>query len=59
MSEQHYYADVNLPFHVWVRERAGARGYRWVLRKASEMQDPNGAGDPPQGEGPEPGTPLN
>jgi hypothetical protein len=37
MSEQHYYADVNLPFHVWVRERAGTRGYRWVLRNASEM----------------------
>ena len=29
MSEQHYYADVNLPFHVWVRE-----GRRWVLRDA-------------------------
>jgi hypothetical protein len=22
---------------VWVRERAGARGYRWVLRNASEV----------------------
>ena len=59
MSEQHYYADVNLPFHVWVRERAGARGYRWVLRKASEMQDGNGAEPPARGEGPAPGTPLN
>ncbi len=59
MSEQHYYADVNLPFHVWVRERAGARGYRWVLRKASEMQDGHPAGDGAQGEGPAPGTPLN
>ena len=39
MSEQHYYADVNLPFHVWVRERADARGYRWVLRKTSEMKE--------------------
>lgn len=37
MNEQHYYADVNLPFHVWVRERAGARGFRWVLRNASEV----------------------
>ena len=59
MSEQHYYADVNLPFHVWVRERAGARGYRWVLRKASEMQEGNGTDEPARGEGPEPGTPLN
>ena len=59
MSEQHYYADVNLPFHVWVRERAGARGYRWVLRKASEMQDANGLGDDAQGERPAPGAPLN
>jgi len=59
MSEQHYYADVNLPFHVWVRERAGARGYRWVLRKASEMRDANGAADGAQDEGPAPGTPLN
>ena len=58
MSEQHYYADVNLPFHVWVRERAGARGYRWVLRKASEMQA-NAADTGAQGEGPAPGTPLN
>ena len=38
MSEQHFYADVNLPFHVWVRERAGARGYRWVLRNASDVK---------------------
>ena len=59
MSEQHYYADVNLPFHVWVRERAGARGYRWVLRKASEMQDGNGSVDASRGDGPAPGTPLN
>jgi len=59
MIEQHYYADVNLPLHVWVRERAGARGYRWVLRKASEMQDPNGPQERAPGEGPAPGTPLN
>ena len=59
MSEQHFYADVNLPFHVWVRERAGARGYRWVLRKTSEMQDGHdGAAGAPQA-GPAPGTPLN
>jgi hypothetical protein len=59
MSEQHYYADVNLPLHVWVRERAGARGYRWVLRKASEVRNaaPEGhtAGD---AAGRHPGRPL-
>ena len=27
MTEKHYFADVDLPFHVWVRE-----GCRWVLR---------------------------
>lgn len=27
------FADVDLPFHVWVRERSGDR-YRWVLREA-------------------------
>ena len=36
MNEEHYYADVNLPFHVWVRERTGTKGYRWVLREASQ-----------------------
>jgi len=29
MDDQHFFADVNLPFHVWVRE-----GRRWVLRDA-------------------------
>lgn len=29
MDDQHFFADVNLPFHVWVRE-----GSRWVLRDA-------------------------
>ena len=27
MTEKHIFADVNLPYHVWVRE-----GRRWVLR---------------------------
>jgi hypothetical protein len=59
MSEQHYYADVNLPFHVWVRERAGARGYRWVLRNASEMKDgtPDGRAGT-DGANRRPGAPL-
>lgn len=29
MTEKHYFADVDLPFHFWVRE-----GGRWVLREA-------------------------
>lgn len=29
MDDQHFFADVDLPFHVWVRE-----GRRWVLRDA-------------------------
>ena len=58
MSEQHYYADVNLPFHVWVRERAGTRGYRWVLRKASEMKDGGEGAMPAPDEARRPGAPL-
>ena len=58
MSEQHYYADVNLPFHVWVRERAGARGYRWVLRNASEMKQDGAEGRAPEAPGRRPGAPL-
>ena len=37
MNEKHFFADVNLPFHFWVRERSGARGFRWVLRDASHL----------------------
>ena len=59
MSEQHYYADVNLPLHVWVRERAGARGYRWVLRSTAEMRHGEDDGRPPSdGAGRRPGAPL-
>ena len=29
MTGKYYFADVDLPFHVWVRE-----GGRWVLREA-------------------------
>lgn len=34
-----FFADVDLPFHVWVRERAAGTGFRWVLRKASQSQE--------------------
>lgn len=37
MNDQHYFADVDLPFHVWVRERAPGRGFRWVLREAPHL----------------------
>jgi hypothetical protein len=37
MLDEHYFADVTLPNHVWVRERAGSRS-RWVLRNAAELQ---------------------
>jgi hypothetical protein len=30
MTEKYVFADVDLPFHVWVRE-----GGRWVLREAA------------------------
>jgi hypothetical protein len=44
MNEEHFFADVDLPFHVWVRERSGAKGYRWVLREAPHTRQGNGAG---------------
>jgi hypothetical protein len=37
MNEKHFYADADTPFHVWVRERCAAHGYRWVLRHASQV----------------------
>lgn len=36
MKEQLIFADVDLPFHVWVREGSG-RGFRWVLRHAADV----------------------
>lgn len=52
MSERHYFADVNLPLHVWVREPTGARGFRWVLKNAEDLSvPPQAARDrpPPRG----------
>jgi hypothetical protein len=38
MTEKYYYADVEKPFHVWVRE-----GRRWVLRDAgSDLESGTG-----------------
>lgn len=45
MNEGIYFADAELPFHVWVRERSGETGYRWVLRKASGADEPSKAAD--------------
>lgn len=33
MGSKYLFADVDLPFHVWVRESTAA-GERWVLREA-------------------------
>jgi hypothetical protein len=56
MNDRICFADAELPFHVWVRERRGDEGYRWVLREArpsagDEVRTPEGsdgetAGDP-------------
>jgi hypothetical protein len=47
MTEKYVFADVDLPFHVWVRE-----GGRWVLRDAAAQTLATGAGRA------EPGTPA-
>jgi hypothetical protein len=46
MDEQHFFADVDLPFHVWVRE-----GRRWVLRDAGPRLRGDPAARPAGGEG--------
>lgn len=59
MMENHYFADVNLPNHVWVRETAGARS-RWVLRATSELGKEGAGRASPEGagRGRKPGAPL-
>jgi len=34
MTEKYIYADVEKPFHFWVRE-----GKRWILRDGASLQD--------------------
>ena len=41
MDDPHFFADVNLPFHVWVRE-----GRRWVLRDAGPRLRGEAADEP-------------
>lgn len=56
MNEGIYFADAELPFHVWVREQRGD-GYRWVLREtrgASEGEAAGKASARPAGDGTEP-----
>jgi hypothetical protein len=45
MTERHVFADVDLPFHVWVKE-----GSRWVLR--NRAADAGGDGLSARGEAP-------
>jgi hypothetical protein len=40
MDDENFFADVNLPFHVWVRE-----GRRWVLRDAAPRLGGESTGD--------------
>jgi hypothetical protein len=51
MNDGIYFADVDLPFHVWVRERTGTNTHRWVLRKAT----PAGMAAPLSDRDPSPG----
>lgn len=39
MNENRFFADVDLPFHVWIRE-----GDRWVLREAPQAHGDVGQG---------------
>ena len=38
MTEARFFADVCLPFHVWVRETAEGKA-RWVLREATHLRE--------------------
>ena len=46
MNEGIYFADAELPFHVWVRQRTGDDGFRWVLRETHRI-NPAEAGTAP------------
>ena len=51
MNEGIYFADAELPFHVWVRERRGDDGYRWVLRETRDAQAESRATPEPKRDG--------
>ena len=52
MTEKHMFADVSLPFHVWVKE-----GHRWVLRDATAQL--RSASTPSEATGTSQGHPAN
>lgn len=45
MSNKHLFADVDIPFHVWVRESTPS-GERWVLREAQQATEHLSGGRP-------------
>lgn len=47
MDDTHFYADVDLPFHVWVREPTRTGKFRWVLREAPQARTDRSAGRSP------------
>lgn len=49
MIEKNFYADVDLPFHVWMRE-----GSRWVLREAPGLREDASRSEAPIPSGPTP-----
>jgi hypothetical protein len=55
MTEKYIYADVEKPFHFWVRE-----GKRWILRDGASLQDKDAirSGTVPPKRRPEPGRNL-
>ena len=44
MNDGIYFADPELPFHVWVRQPSGEDGFRWVLREADVAREIQGSG---------------
>ena len=46
MNDGIYFADAELPFHVWVRESTGTNRFRWVLREAPAQEAARAAHDP-------------
>jgi hypothetical protein len=46
MNDGIYFADAEVPFHVWVRESAGTNGFRWVLREAPSQEAAKAVRDP-------------
>lgn len=43
MDDTHFFADAELPFHVWVRVPRDGAAFSWVLREAPRRGPPNDA----------------